>query len=770
MNTLQKIPITLKIIFAFLFVGLTVIGVISWQIYSTAQAEFFKETSDLLVSIRENKKNEIENYFKNLRNECLSISESTMTFDAMHKFDKAFQELQVTPEQFEKYKKKLTEFYEQKFLPQVNKTRTTALTIEDIFPNDEKTIILQTLYIAQNPNPLEQKQNYNKAPDGSTYSELHAKYHGILKKMIYRLGFSDIYLVNILTGEVVFNISKEIDFATNLLTGPLRKSNLAKIFKSIQQTSDENFVELIDHDFYTPSFETPNAFIGTPIYQEGKKIGALMFELPIDKINNIMTFNNHWQDVGLGKTGETFLIGQDKKMRTVSRSFIEDKNSYLQHLQKLQVPQNIINKMKIFNTTILLQLIDTQPARDIFNGITNIVSEIDYLDYESLIAFSPLNINGVSWGIITKMQTNEAFAPIKNLYKKILLIALLLLIFVIFFAFLFSRFLIKPSEEFEEVIRKHNGIKIDLEHPAKLTIGAIAENPVRQYNKLTKRIYNLFIECKEIQEDNNAIEKTLQHNIKEIISKNKKSEQQQEEIVDDLKDNNPLFDELYLVLSTQESQMEQLQTITTQVKNSITTSTKHLQIFQEQVSKAFDHYDHINKNTTPLNTYTHSLTQSIAKLNQQIIRAIKLTQDAKYDPAIDKNILQTIHTAIENHATDITQTIDKLEQINDELTKYINEMKPYLKHASSTSEQIESNIINAQTTSNAIDEMINKIIKQEIHSKQFTQQLNKKIDVIIDNMENITSLKNEIATLDTISKQHKNIYKKLTHIVNQIEW
>ena len=115
----------------------------------------------------------------------------------------------------------------------------------------------------------------------------------------------------------MFNISKEIDFATNLLTGPLRKSNLAKIFTSIQQTSDENFVQLIDHDFYTPSYGKPNAFIGTPIYQEGKKIGALMFELPIDRINEIMTFNKRWQDVGLGQTGETFLIGRDKT------SFIE---------------------------------------------------------------------------------------------------------------------------------------------------------------------------------------------------------------------------------------------------------------------------------------------------------------------------------------------------------------------------------------------------------------------------------------------------------------
>ncbi len=770
MDTRRTITITAKIVFSFLLVGLAVIGIIGWQVYSTTQTEFFKETSDLLVGMRENKKNEIENYFKNLHNECLSTSESTMTFDAMHAFDKAFQELKTTPEQFAQYKKDLAKFYEQKFLPKINETATTPLTLEDIFPLEEKTIILQALYIAQNPNPLEQKRDYNKAPDGSAYSQLHAKYHGIFKKMIERLGFIDIYLVNILTGEVVFNISKEIDFATNLLSGPLRKSNLAKIFKSIQQTSDENFVELIDHDFYVPSYGVPHAFIGTPIYQKGKKIGALMFEIPIDRINNIMTFNKRWQDVGLGVTGETFLIGQDKKMRTVSRSFIEDKTNYFKRLQELQTPQNVIDKMKVFNTTILLQNVDTQAARDIFNGITNIATVSNYLDHQSLAAFAPLDIHGVSWGIITQLRTDEAYEPIRQLYKTILLTALFLLLLIFCFGLFFARYITKPPKNLQQAIHEQNGKKIAIAKPIKTKKGCVTETVVEQYNLLMQRIFDLFTKCKGVYTTNDSLNKNLQQTIKQLVTKANQYEHKKQDVHDELKDNNTLFDELLLIQSTQEAEIEQLQNTTQHIVELVQTATTQLQTLKKDVEQAFTHYDNVQKKTLPLNTYIHNISQSITKLTQQVSRAISYTHEAKDTDVSGKHTLQTVHTAIENHATDITQTVDKLEKTSSELTQYVNHMKPHLKQANSTSQTTEQTNTNTKTTINKISSTVKTILKQEIHSKQFTKQLHDKIEKIIDQIETISTLKNELTTLNEIGKQYKTMQKELTNIINQIEW
>ena len=48
-------------------------------------------------------------------------------------------------------------------------------------------------------------------------------------------------------------------------------------------------------------------------------------QMPVDYINSAMTGDNGWEKDGLGKTGETYLIGEDYYMRSNSRFLIEDK-------------------------------------------------------------------------------------------------------------------------------------------------------------------------------------------------------------------------------------------------------------------------------------------------------------------------------------------------------------------------------------------------------------------------------------------------------------
>jgi len=55
----------------------------------------------------------------------------------------------------------------------------------------------------------------------------------------------------------------------------------------------------------------------------GEKIGVLIFQAPVDKINDVMTSGNDWKGVGLGESGEVYLVGQDFKMRNNSRFLIE---------------------------------------------------------------------------------------------------------------------------------------------------------------------------------------------------------------------------------------------------------------------------------------------------------------------------------------------------------------------------------------------------------------------------------------------------------------
>ena len=45
-----------------------------------------------------------------------------------------------------------------------------------------------------------------------------------------------------------------------------------------------------------------------------------------------MTGHNQWQNIGLGMSGESYLVGADKIMRSISRELVEHKESYVQTL------------------------------------------------------------------------------------------------------------------------------------------------------------------------------------------------------------------------------------------------------------------------------------------------------------------------------------------------------------------------------------------------------------------------------------------------------
>lgn len=381
-----------------------------------------------LNSIRTIKIGQIEQYLGMLQDQCLSTSESTMTFDAMEALRKGFNDLKVSEAELAAYKQTLEKFYIEEFLPKLNQTAQKPYSLSDYFPLDPQTIIAQAWYLAQNPQPVNKKLEYARAATAHAYNAAHEQYHSIFKRYAQRVGIADLYLVDLTTGHVVYSLAKEIDFGTNLMTGPLKDTGLGKSFLELQRTADEDFVKIIDFQFYNPSYGTPVGFIGTPIFQQGKKVGGLIFKFPIDTINQIMTYDKHWADVGLGKTGESFLIGKDKYMRTIARRYIEDPTTYLKQLREQGYDGTIIDKIQVYDTTVLLKKYDIDAIRDILGGKTSTIITRDTIGNEVIMSYSPVRADDLSWYIIVKIDTHEAFAPIKTLLWYIILCGVLVLL------------------------------------------------------------------------------------------------------------------------------------------------------------------------------------------------------------------------------------------------------------------------------------------------------------------------------------------------------
>jgi methyl-accepting chemotaxis protein len=54
---------------------------------------------------------------------------------------------------------------------------------------------------------------------------------------------------------------------------------------------------------YRPSYVAVAGFASTPIYSKGKSIEVLIFQMPMDRINNVLTHHKLWSEKGFGDSG-----------------------------------------------------------------------------------------------------------------------------------------------------------------------------------------------------------------------------------------------------------------------------------------------------------------------------------------------------------------------------------------------------------------------------------------------------------------------------------
>ena len=269
---------------------------------------------------------------------------------------------------------------------------------------------LQQRFINANPHPLGSKDELVDLADDSNYARQHSRFHRSFRELQRRFGYYDVFLVDGETGHVVYSVFKEIDFATSLKSGAFADSGLGQAFKSAMAIDEPGTTSISDFAPYFPSYDGPASFIGAPVFDKGEKIGAVIFQLPIDRIQSVMTGDGHWAEDGLGQSGESYLVGADGKMRSESRFLLEDKAGFLELLQRTGAPAKVVDDVRGKGTVIGIQSVDSVGADRATRGETGFDTFADYRGIEMLSAFKPLQIDGLDWAILAEIDADEAYA------------------------------------------------------------------------------------------------------------------------------------------------------------------------------------------------------------------------------------------------------------------------------------------------------------------------------------------------------------------------
>jgi len=427
--------------------------------YRSGQSNLTSRVFSQLTSLRSSKAYQIESYFKTVRNHIQTLSEDPTVVTATKEFTGTYRQLEATQIPAE-FKQKLTGYYRDEFLPKLAKTEQGSPLLYSFLPESPASYYLQYHYIAANQNPIGKKDLLNVAPDSSKYSRIHERYHPIFRNIIKKFGYYDMFLISP-QGNVVYTVYKETDFTTNLSTGPYSESNLARLVAQIRRVKETDYARIIDFESYVPSYGAPAIFIAAPIFDRSKFIGVLAVQLPVDEINNVMTGNRNWESDGLGKTGETYLVGQDYLMRSVSRFLVETPEEYLQTLRSLGVKEPSIARIRQYKTSILEQKVRTQGVEQALTGKQGTQIIRDYRNVPVLSSYAPLKIGELDWVILSEIDLTEAYAPIKSFERQLLISATLLMLLVTLLAMGLAYFFVKPINQLIENARKVEAGQLD---------------------------------------------------------------------------------------------------------------------------------------------------------------------------------------------------------------------------------------------------------------------------------------------------------------------
>jgi methyl-accepting chemotaxis protein len=242
--------------------------------------------------------------------------------------------------------------------------------------------------------------------------------HDFFEKFISTYGYYDFFLID-KSGDIFYTVTKEADYQTNLLTGAYNHSGLGTLYKKV---SNNKSYAMSDFSRYAPSKNEPAGFIALPytnIY--GVEI-VIALQLSINKINHLMQ-----QRSGMGESGESYLIGRDLLMR--SDSFLDPEG----HSVKASFAGNVANNG-----------VNTEGAKLAISGKSGNKIITDYNGNLVLSAYTPININGIKWALLSEIDVSEAFSPIYQMYWNIFYIILLGLSFIIVIALLTSKSILQP--------------------------------------------------------------------------------------------------------------------------------------------------------------------------------------------------------------------------------------------------------------------------------------------------------------------------------------
>jgi methyl-accepting chemotaxis protein len=348
----------------------------------------------------------VERYFETMRRELMVLAEGRVAREALTSLRTGLASIRqddtIDDAALLDARRELESFYTGEFAAEFRRRAGTVGDVKVLCDSlGDDSAYLQYLYIRRNDHPLGAKAALDAAGDASAYTKAHANFHPFFRSLCQKYDLYDVFLVDAQTGTVVYSVSKEADLGASLREGPLAASSLGQAFQQAVSAGRRDALGFGPFARYLPSYDEPASFLAAPMFDGRKVLGVVIFQVSIDKADEIIG-----ETTGMGDTGETYAIGSDRLFRSNSR-FAKD----------LGLKTTIINPELKVDTSAVRGALD--------DGKAGVAEMLDYRNRPSLAAWRPVTVfhdpsgshPDVRWALVSEIDTAEIFAPVRRLLR-----------------------------------------------------------------------------------------------------------------------------------------------------------------------------------------------------------------------------------------------------------------------------------------------------------------------------------------------------------------
>jgi class 3 adenylate cyclase len=295
-----------------------------------------------------------------------------------------------------------------------------------LLPSSDSGRSLQYRYLVENPNDFDDRDELVDAGDGSAYSAAHATYHPLLRSLMENAGMSDLMLLDRETGEIVYSVKKRADVGTHVGNGPWADSALGEVVAELSRAAVGDTV-LSDSTFYVPARGQAMILMASVIRSGAQVTGAIVTELPVDLLTAVVTSEQDWDALGLGDTGDIYLVGEDGTLRTDPRAWLDDPDAFVEARLERDADDTAADRIRLAGSPALTQRVDNAAVEAALAGDTFVGSVTNFDGERTFAAAGPVRVGNQTWAVVVEQRRSDALAGLRSLLRSTFVVIAILL-------------------------------------------------------------------------------------------------------------------------------------------------------------------------------------------------------------------------------------------------------------------------------------------------------------------------------------------------------